>query len=283
MYRKAPASAGVFLLYAYYLRMDKDLAWLIDEKYGGSTENKAQLRVDMNRLAIGEPVAYVIGWQPFLGLNIHLDSKPLIPRPETEWWAEELIKELDPKRVAPTHHRLPKGPALLRSGYPLRVLDLCAGSGAVGCAILKHVPNVHVTFAELVPEHEATIWKNIKENGLDESRAEVRIGDLFAPVAGEKFDIIATNPPYIPEERELDRSVTNFEPRTALRAGADGLSIIDRIAAEAPAHLNAGGELWLECDSEHADAARERIAAHATRAELRTDPYGRPRIVVGYY
>jgi len=257
------------------MALSKDEQWLLEEKYGESTENKAMLRVDMNRLAIGEPVAYVIGWQPFLGLNIHLDSKPLIPRPETEWWTEELIATM--KKSGSLWE------AMMNGGNQLRLLDLCAGSGAVGCAILKHVPSVHVTFAELAPEHKATIWKNIRENGLDESRAEVRIGDLFAPLAGEKFDIIATNPPYIPEDRELDRSVTNFEPREALRAGADGLSIIDRIAAEAPAHLNPGGELWLECDSEHADMARERIAAHATRTELRTDPYGRPRIVVGYY
>jgi len=258
-----PEASSSFLFYDDHMALSKDEQWLLDEKYGGSTENKSMLRVDMNRLAIGEPVAYVIGWQPFLGLTIHLDSKPLIPRPETEWWTEELVKHIGDRAV--------------------RVVDLCAGSGAVGCAILKHCPNAQVVFAELMPEHEATIWKNIKENGLDESRTEVRTGDLFAPVAGEKFDIIATNPPYIPEERELDRSVTNFEPREALRAGGDGLSVIDRIAAETPAYLNPGGELWLECDSEHADAARERIAAHATRAELRTDPYGRPRIVVGYY
>ncbi|HVW71836.1 MAG TPA: peptide chain release factor N(5)-glutamine methyltransferase [Candidatus Paceibacterota bacterium] len=262
--------------------MDPDVALLIRDKYGGQA-HEAGIQADQARLAAGEPVAYVIGWQPFLGLTIYLDSKPLIPRPETEWWAEELINALSPERLALAHHRLPKGPALLRSGHPLRVLDLCAGSGAIGCAILKHCTSARVTFAELVPEHEATIWKNIRENGLDESRAEVRIGDLFAPLAGERFDIIASNPPYIPESRELDRSVTNFEPREALRAGDDGLALIRRIAEEAPEHLHPGGELWLECDSEHADAARDLIAARAQRAELRTDPYGRPRVVVGYY
>ncbi|HVX90382.1 MAG TPA: peptide chain release factor N(5)-glutamine methyltransferase [Candidatus Paceibacterota bacterium] len=242
--------------------MDTDTAWLIREKYEGHADS-SELETDKGRLAAGEPLAYVIGWQPFLGLRIHLDSKPLIPRPETEWWTEELLNYIGDR--------------------PMRVLDLCAGSGAVGCAVLKHVPNVQVTFAELIPEHEQTIRKNIRENGLDESRAQVHTGDLFAPLAGERFDIIAANPPYIPDERALDASVTDFEPREALRAGADGLGLIRRIAAEAPRHLTVGGELWLECDSEHASVAEALIAARALRAELRTDPYGRPRLVVGYY
>lgn len=241
---------------------DKNRTLLIRDKYDRHV-SEAVLAVDLGRLAAGEPLAYVIGWQPFLGLRIHLDSKPLIPRPETEWWTEELVRYIGDR--------------------PLRVLDLCAGSGAVGCAVLKHAPNVPVTFAELMPEHEQTIRKNIRENGLDESRAQVHTGDLFTPLAGERFDIIAANPPYIPDERALDASVTDFEPREALRAGADGLELIRRIAAEAPTHLTVGGELWLECDSEHASLAEALIAAHALRTELRTDPYGRPRLVVGYY
>ncbi len=258
---KFPLSTG---WYATQVEVSKkDIDQLIQDKYDGSTENRHLLRLDMARLAVGEPLAYVIGWIPFLGLKIYLDSKPLIPRAETEWWTEELIKSL---------------PAT-----ELRVLDLCAGSGAIGCAILKALPRAHVSFGELIPEHKVTIHKNISENGLDALRAEVRIGDLFDPFKDERFDVIAANPPYIPLDRNLDESVSAHEPPEALFAGKDGLSIIRRIAIETPMHVNAGGTLWLECDVEHAGAARELIAAHAKSAEIRTDQYGRLRVIVGYY
>ncbi len=241
----------------------KDIDLLIQDKYEGSTENKHLLRRDMARLAVGEPLAYVIGWIPFLGLKICLNSKPLIPRPETEWWTEELIRSL--------------------SSTKLTVLDLCAGSGAIGCAVLKLLSNAQVSFGEIIPEHETTIRKNISENGLDASRATVRVGDLFAPFEDEMFDVIATNPPYIPEDRKLEESVLLHERPEALFAGSDGLSLIRRIASEAPRHMNPGGTLWLECDTEHAEAARELIATYAKNAEIRTDQYGRPRVIVGYY
>ncbi len=241
---------------------EADLKALIDDKYDGSTENRHLLRKDMARLASGEPLAYVIGWIPFLGLRIHLDSKPLIPRPETEWLAEELA-------------------AHLAGRSSVSVLDLCAGSGAVGCALLKLHPGAQVSFAELDGKHKETIEKNLRENDLPDAR--VGIGDLFEPFRDERFDIIATNPPYIPSGRKLEHSVSGFEPGEALFAGEDGLSVIRRIAAEAPMHLNPDGELWLECDAEHAAEAEKLVAAHAKRTELRNDQYGRPRLIVGYY
>ena len=241
---------------------EADLKALIDDKYDGSTENRHLLRQDMARLTSGEPLAYVIGWIPFLGLRIHLDSKPLIPRPETEWWAEELA-------------------AHLAGRSSVSVLDLCAGSGAIGCSILKFHPDANVSFAELDAKHKETIEKNLRENDLPD--AKIGIGDLFAPFPGERFDVIASNPPYIPSGRKLEHSVTGFEPEEALFAGEDGLSVIRRIAAEAPMHMHEGGELWLECDAEHAEEAKALVSEHAKRAELRNDQYGRPRLIVGYY
>ena len=95
-----------------------------------------------------------------------------------------------------------------------------------------------------------TILKNIRENNLDESRAFVRIGDLFKPfgdppTAGNQFDIIAANPPYVPAGRVLPTSVADYEPAQALYAGADGLDIIRRIAAELPQHLMEDGRRGL--------------------------------------
>lgn len=243
-----------------------DVAHLYRDKYQGDPH--ADMREDLARLASGEPLAYVIGWIPFLQLSLRLDSHPLIPRPETEHWTSELIAHLQ-----------------MRFGdTPISVLDLCAGSGAIGLSILQALPRATVSFGELSPLHSALIAMNLDENALDKSRATIRSGDLFAPFAGERFTVIATNPPYIPESRELPASVALYEPREALVAGSDGLSIITRIIAEAPEHLLPGGELWMECDIDNIDAAatamRERGFSEVT---IRNDHYGRPRVCVGYF
>jgi release factor glutamine methyltransferase len=239
----------------------KDRDALIREKYAGDA-TLPSVTEDLKRLASGEPLAYVIGNIPFLGVAVGLDSRPLIPRPETEWWAEELVKHV--------------------RNRSLRVLDLCAGSGAIGLAILKHCRNAQVSFAELSPEHVETSKKNIERNGLDVSRASFFSGDLFAPLAGQSFDIIATNPPYIPSSRELPDSVAIFEPNEALYAGGDGLEIIRRIIREAPSHLSPSGELWMECDIDNIREAKELLASAGFAAELRTDLYGRERLIVAH-
>ncbi len=243
--------------------MTRDEQSLLEEKYGGL--RNPHFEEDCKRLAAGEPLAYVIGHQPFLGLNIYLDSHPLIPRPETEWWTEQLLNSL---------------PSPSRTRRVLDFLDLCAGSGAVGCAALAQLPNARVYFGEVDPAHEPTIRKNIRENRLDESRADVRIGDLFAPFGNMQFDVIAANPPYIPAGRELPPSVTGHEPARALFADGDGLAVIRRIAEELPRRLAPGGVAWVECDSEHAEAARALFAEQGFNVEIRTDQYDRPRVIV---
>lgn len=304
----------------------KDVEALIREKYAGE-RGAVGVAADVARLAAGEPLAYVIGHVPFLGLSLDLFSRPLIPRPETEWWTEELINHLNDDMI---YH------IITEERGAIRILDLCAGSGAIGLAILNHCPGACVSFGELMEEHEAVIRKNIKDNGLDAARADIRIGDLFFPftstgvrayaeeglsepeqhgnlraegqlranlrrregarlAAGETtrtpagiypneaFDIIATNPPYVPSNRSLDESLA-FEPSEALYAGVDGMDIIRHIAVEAASHMKPGGELWMECDIANIEKASELvIEGGATRTEIRIDQYGRPRLLVAYY
>jgi release factor glutamine methyltransferase len=243
----------------------EELAHLVRDKYHGQTDT--DLTADIARLAAGEPLAYVIGWIPFLGVNVFLDSGPLIPRPETEWWTELLVEHLQTRFTA-----------------PFRLLDLCAGSGAVGLAVLKHVPHARVSFGELSAEHAVLIEKNIRENDLDGSRAIVRAGDLFEPFLHDTFEVIVTNPPYIPADRHLDPSVHDYEPHEALFAGGDGLDLIRRIARHTPHHLTEGGELWLECDTTHTKQAAQLIAeGGALQTVIKTDHYGRERLVLAYY
>ncbi len=253
-----------------------------------------EFEADKERLASGEPLAYVIGYQPFLGLKIYLDSKPLIPRPETEWWTEQLLdalqgaqaqsheelSETDESRASKfvaTKYASPKGAVPVR---PLTFLDLCAGSGAIGCAALKALPNAHVYFGEIDPAHESTILKNIRENNLDASRAHVCIGDLFSPFGDTQFNIIAANPPYIPSDRTLDASVADYEPSLALFSGSDGLDHIRRIAKVLPRYLAPGGIAWIECSSLHSEEAQSLFEHQSLHAEIRTDQYGAPRIIV---
>lgn len=240
--------------------MTQEERWVLEEKYRGDAAAPGFAR-DCARLASGEPVAYVIGHAPFLGLTIHLDSSPLIPRPETEWWvARFLSTEKSPARA--------------------NFLDLCAGSGAIGCAALKALPEAEVWFAEIDPAHAPTIQKNIRENSLDQARAHLAIGDLFAALPeGLRFDLIAANPPYIPAGRALPASVAQYESARALYAGADGLALIRRIAGELPTWLMPGGRAWVECDAAHAAAARELFAAQGFVADVIQDQYGQPRVV----
>lgn len=242
-----------------------DLRSLREEKYNGDKD--ANMSIDIARLQSGEPLAYVLNNQPFLGLTIHLDTHPLIPRPETEWWTELLIGELTKRG---TH-------------APYEILDMCAGSGAIGVALMKAFPNSVITFVEKDAVHLPLIEKNIIENGLELSRAHILSGDVWDTLASSTFDVIATNPPYVPEGRVLEQSVTEYEPSLALYGGSDGLSVIREILGDASSHMKEGGTLWLECDSEHADTVLT-IAKEAglTKSTLHLDQYGRPRLLVSY-
>ncbi len=271
--------------------MTRDEQWLLDEKYGG--KETADYEADKKRLFSGEPLGYTIGWQPFLGLKIYLDSKPLIPRPETEWWTEQLTNA-----ISGTLYR-----ATARAGgtfsaendsvprnciREVRFLDLCAGSGAIGCAALAKLrtrrhddaSDAQVYFGEIDPAHETTIRKNIRENNLDVARTTIRIGNLFEPFGDMRFDFIAANPPYIPAGRELPASVADYEPSLALFSGDDGLDVIRRLAAELPKHLTEDGVAWIECDSSHSETAQKLFASQGFLAEIRTDQYDKPRILV---
>ncbi len=251
----------------------RDSQWLLHEKYDG--RETADYQLDKERLASGEPLAYVIGWQPFLNLKIYLDSKPLIPRPETEWWTEQMLSTLANQTIS------------------FNFLDLCAGSGAIGCAALSFLKNAflkkaslknaHVYFGEIEAIHEKTILKNIVENNLDRACADIRIGNLFEPFENITFDLIAINPPYISNNARVSKSVTNYEPYVALFSGKDGLDLIRRIAADLPRYLNKEGSAWIECDSSTVEAARALFLVQDFQVEIRTDQYGKKRIMVVSY
>lgn len=214
--------------------------WLLGEKYQG--EKSDAFWADAARLEAGEPLAYVIGHIPFLNTTIDLTSRPLIPRPETEYWTSLVIDELNK----------------LDSNTPLAVLDLCAGSGAIGVAIGHALPSTLLHFIELDSAHLPTIAKNCIENGIERERVHILTGDLFAvnePLP--RFAAIVSNPPYIdPALDRAEASVKAFEPSIALYGGTSGMNIIERIIKEAPNHLLPHGLLYIEHEPEQVEAIK---------------------------
>ena len=191
------------------------------------------------RRARGEPVAYLVGEKEFYGLALRVEPSVLIPRPETE-----LLVEL----------------ALARN--PASVLDLGTGSGAVALAIRRHLPGARMVAVDSSAEALALARDNARRLGLE---VEFREGAWFAPVAGERFDLVVSNPPYVAEgDSHLDEGDLRFEPRAALVAGVDGLDAIRQIARGAPPHLKPGGWLLLE----HGIGQDDKVRAILARAGL---------------
>ncbi len=290
--------------------MDEEEKWLLEEKYSG-TESFA-FRADLELLKNGTPLAYLIGSIPFLDCTIHLDSHPLIPRSETEFWTEQAIKVIrnfertyertydhnspqgSPRELPGQNPRPGLGLALGRASGEVHVLDLCAGSGAIGVAVAKAIPQAQVDFAEIDPAHLPTIEKNIEHNlkptcrrsNLQHGQCRVIESNLFTPSAGlnrelGKYDFILTNPPYIdPAIDRTETSVKLHEPHLALYGGAEGMECIAKIIAEAPKHLTLHGQLWIEHEPEQVDAITALAAENDLFSTTHNDQYNTPRYSV---
>ena len=197
-----------------------------------------------------EPEAYTLGSIPFVHTEIYLDSRPLIPRTETEYWVMQATEEIKTSGV-----EKPK------------ILDLCAGSGCIGVTVLKEILEAQVDFAELDESHHQTIRKNIRENGLDHTRTRIFGGDLFENIS-DKYNFILSNPPYINPElkNRIQESVLEHEPAEALFGGRDGLEIIDKILDKAQDYLKPNAILYIEHEPEQV----EHLSKH--RAYLDSNP-----------
>lgn len=239
---------------------NQETRWLLEEKYHGV--QTPDFFTDCARLAAGEPLGFIIGSIPFLNCHINLDSKPLIPRPETEFWAEQAIT-----RIKQTNNPSP------------RVLDLCAGSGAIGVAVAAALPQAQITFIELDTDHFLTIKKNIEKNTPHKVIYSILQSDLFSALTlPTTFDFILCNPPYIDKAAgTVAENVTQYEPHVALFGGTAGMEIITRIITEASRYLSSTGELWLEHEPAQVNAIQSLAAANKFHAVTHPDQYGTPR------
>jgi len=179
----------------------------------------------VRRLA-GEPIAYLTGRRGFWRLDLAVTPDTLIPRPETELLVELALALLPPDR-------------------PLRIADLGTGSGAIALALALERPQAVVIATDASDAALVVARANAAELGL--GNVEFRHGDWLAPLTGERFDLIASNPPYIAEDDpHLQAGDLRHEPVAALASGPDGFDAIRTIVRDAPAHLVPGGWLLLE-------------------------------------
>lgn len=233
------------------------LEMLLDKRRELTEAEAAAFEALLARREAREPLQYILGTQSFMGFSMKTDSRALIPRNDTEALCEEALKYVRPG---------------------CRVLDLCTGSGALAAAIKKLCPGAEVVASDI---SEAAL-SLAKENAAA-LNADIRFmqGDLFSPVAGEKFDVIVSNPPYIPEGlRGCLQAEVEREPALALFAGDDGLDFYRRIAREAPAHLLPGGRLCIEIGDGQGDAVKALLLYEEfTDIQVLNDLNGLPRVV----
>lgn len=217
----------------------------------------------VRRRARREPAAYLTGVKEFWSLPLRVDPRVLVPRPETERLVEAALERA--------------------SAEEGRLLDLGTGSGAIALAFLSERRGWSAVGVDASAGALEVAAANAGALGLAE-RFEARLGDLFAPASGERFDLVVSNPPYVPrgDLDGLEPEVARFEPRAALDGGPDGLDVLRRIADRAPAHLAPGGWLALEFGIGQAEAVRELLAAAGLAEIAILDDYaGIPRVAVG--
>ena len=252
-------------------------AWLIAHQNDALQANiHRAYRALINRRVNGEPIAYILGYREFYGLNLKVTPDTLIPRADTETLVEAALKKISPSPQPLSHDGARGSNSQLESPLPLRervrergesnlgesylkspmdsrfrgndkfrVLDLGTGTGAIALAIAKHRPQAYVT---AVDASQAALDKAIENaQNLNIPNVKFILSDWFSALNQEKFDLIVSNPPYIEQhDIHLQPGDLRFEPISALATGADGLDAIRHIIKDAPPHLNPHGWLMLE-------------------------------------
>jgi release factor glutamine methyltransferase len=201
----------------------------------------AACRELVRRRGLREPVAYVIGSWGFRGLDLAVDARVLVPRPETELLVDRCLELLDGVERP-------------------RVVDVGTGSGAIALSLKSERPDAEVVACDISQDALDVAAANAARLGLD---VELHISDLLAQVPGDGFRLVVSNPPYVSEREmaDLEPEVAEHEPRLATVAGPDGFEIYRRLLPEAAGRLVDGGSLALECGGGQAPALVSELAA----------------------
>ena len=225
----------------------------------------------LDRRLAREPVAYILGRRAFRTIDLEVTPDVLIPRPETETLVDVALEEL---RVLPLAGPDPEDEPL--------AIDVGTGSGCVALALAAEDPFVRVVATDVDPGALAVARGNAARLGLAR-RVEFVLSDLFHDVGERPFDLVVSNPPYIPADEyvALEPNVRDYEPRRALYGGVDGLDVYRRLVPGAALLLRPGGMLALEVGAGQADAVAGIMAAAGAFGEprVRDDLAGIPRVV----
>ncbi|SEK13686.1 MULTISPECIES: peptide chain release factor N(5)-glutamine methyltransferase [unclassified Variovorax] len=252
--------AQLLLLHALG-RAPHDRAWLLAHDTDAMPEAAwSALAAQLSRRLAGEPVAYLLGEKEFHGLDLHVDARVLVPRPDTETLVEWAL--------------------LCLEGQPApRVLDLGTGSGAIALALQNARPDAQVDAVDASADALAVAEANARRLGLPVRFAQAN----WLDGAASGYMVIASNPPYI-AAGDPHLPALRHEPVSALVAGADGLDDIRQIVRHAPAHLAAGGWLLLEHGHDQAAAVRQLLADRSfAEVQSRDDLAGIPRCSGGIW
>ena len=234
-------------------------------------EELARFRGYVKERAAHVPLAYVLGRREFMGLDFRVTRDTLIPRPDTEILVQCAVDFL--------RARMDAGEAACS------IADIGTGTGAIALSTLRYTEGTHADAVDISPAAAAVARENAERLGLTE-RIDIHVGDLLAPLAGGRYDMILSNPPYIPtvDIATLMPEVRSYEPHLALDGGMDGLNIYRRLMADAPALLKEGGAIAVEVGIDEAAAVAALAMAHPriVRTEILKDLAGIERVVVGY-
>lgn len=218
----------------------------------------------IQRRSGGEPLQYIIGHLDFLGLEIWIGKGVLIPRPETELLVEEVIKtarslKSEGRSIKPAGGKTQN----VKSYSPLCMLDLCTGSGCIALALAREFPDARIIGTDISGSAITYAKRNAKLNGI--GNVSFLRGSLYDPLKDSvRFDLVASNPPYIRrgDIAGLQREIREWEPATALDGGEDGLDFYRTILSGARGYLNPGGSVLLELGYGQA----EEVSALAARS-----------------
>jgi len=255
-----PGREAVSLL-AFALHKDKTFL-IAHSEYELSFEEEKRFQDFVTRRARREPFQYIVGRQEFYGLDFALTPDVLIPRPETEMIVEAAIEIFQAKENA-------------------KFCEVGIGSGCIAVSILHLVETASAIGLDISAKALEVARKNAETHQVLE-RLKLQISDVFEHLTNEKFDLIVSNPPYIPREdvKTLQAEVREFEPLTALTDGGDGLSIIKKIIADAPKFLESNGFLIMEIGINQEGDARAMFDSRVWReVEVLPDLQGIPRTV----
>ena len=228
----------------------------------------------IERRVRGEPLQYVLGEWSFRTLDLMVDPRVLIPRPETEIVVERALAELDRLAVMLAESESPR---------QLRVADLGTGSGAIALSVAAERRNADVWATDVSPDALAVARANLAGIGQAAVRVHLRSGSWFAalpPELREGFDLIISNPPYVAAADPLPAEVRDWEPAIALVSGPSGLESLEALVDGAPDWLQPFGTLVLELAPDQAPAVAARARRIFTTAEFDRDLTGRDRMVI---